>query len=262
MRPPVAPVPAPAELAPAGVGLLARARRLWRSTGKASAAIDASPAIGDLLPAEVAAPEAAATPLDAQAREEWSRWGRAVAGDVGCADALVRELGRSGLRLAQQMLRSREAAEDTVQEALLRLWRCPPQDRGTARLSTWFATVVLNLCRDRLAQDRREPSTDPELLDAWQDGAAPEGVLAPWSADSTPEPGRHLEQRQQDQRVADAIAALPPRQRMAVALWAYADAPVAEIARALDIETNAAHQLLHRAKSALRHTLSTARQPE
>ena len=39
---------------------------------------------------------------------------------------------------------------------------------------------------------------------------------------------------------------------MALAMWAYADASVPEIARALELDANAAHQLLHRAKLALR----------
>jgi RNA polymerase sigma-70 factor, ECF subfamily len=38
-------------------------------------------------------------------------------------------------------------------------------------------------------------------------------------------------------------------------MWAYADADVATIARSLQIDSNAAHQLLHRAKTALRQLL-------
>ncbi len=41
-------------------------------------------------------------------------------------------------------------------------------------------------------------------------------------------------------------------------MWAYADAGVPDIARALDIDPNAAHQLLHRAKQALRMQLEGA----
>ena len=49
-----------------------------------------------------------------------------------------------------------------------------------------------------------------------------------------------------------ALKRLPTRQRMAIVMWAYADASAADIAHALDIDPNAAHQLLHRAKLALR----------
>ena len=51
------------------------------------------------------------------------------------------------------------------------------------------------------------------------------------------------------------MARLSPRQRMALAMWAYADADLAAIARALELDANAAHQLLHRAKAALRQHL-------
>jgi RNA polymerase sigma-70 factor (ECF subfamily) len=38
-------------------------------------------------------------------------------------------------------------------------------------------------------------------------------------------------------------------------MWAYADASVIDIARALELDPNAAHQLLHRAKLTLRSHL-------
>ena len=56
-------------------------------------------------------------------------------------------------------------------------------------------------------------------------------------------------------RLQAAMARLPARQRMALAMWAYADADVADIARSMELERNAAHQLLHRAKAALRQQL-------
>src|SRR5262245_48182106 len=49
------------------------------------------------------------------------------------------------------------AAEDLVQEAFLRAYRAAPKYEPTAKFSTWFYTVVTNLClnykRDR-ARDR------------------------------------------------------------------------------------------------------------
>ena len=52
-----------------------------------------------------------------------------------------------------------------------------------------------------------------------------------------------------------AMSSLLPRQRLALAMWAYADSDIADIARTMEIETNAAHQLLHRAKISLRKAL-------
>ena len=252
-------------------GLLARCRRVLGRSSATSPSLapgDALPVKADSAgrPAELAAtdpPTASDVPDRAPVdnRDDWAAWARAVAGDAASAAALMRSLGRLGVRLAQPLLQSSAAAEDAVQEALLRLWRSPPQDRGTARLSSYFATIVLNVCRDQWAQSRRESSTDPELINAWQDGAAPEGVGSPWSDAAPQDPGAQMDARNTAHQLAEAVASLPPRQRLAISLWAYADASTADIARALELDPNATHQLLHRAKQALRQRLAGASLP-
>ena len=69
------------------------------------------------------------------------------------------------------------------------------------------------------------------------------------SADLMPEGA--YEQKQSDLAIQDALQKLNIRQRMAVSMWAYQDASAEDIAKVLDIEVNAAYQLLHRAKSSL-----------
>ena len=59
----------------------------------------------------------------------------------------------------------------------------------------------------------------------------------------------------ESQRQALLPVLMDGTQRMALAMWAYADADVADIARSMELERNAAHQLLHRAKAALRQQL-------
>ena len=173
--------------------------------------------------------------------DQWALWQAACAGDQASASALVRRLTPQAYALAMQLLGRREDAEDMVQEAFLRLWRARPSDAHGAALATYFNTIVINRCKSWLTR-RRELSIDPEqlleLADAGQD-AEPPGALAPLSAAT----------------LAAAMARLSPRQRMALAMWAYADADVPAIARALELDANAAHQLLHRAKTALRQHL-------
>jgi RNA polymerase sigma-70 factor (ECF subfamily) len=169
----------------------------------------------------------------------WALWRQATGGDPGAAHALVGWLTPAALALARQMLGRLEDAEDVVQESFLRLWSAQADDTHGAQLSTYFHTIVLNRCRTHLLRTR-ELSLDPADL-------------------------AELHERQQmahDQPVAidaagvqAALHALPARQRMALAMWAYADADVADIGRALEIDTNAAHQLLFRAKRSLRNAL-------
>jgi RNA polymerase sigma-70 factor (ECF subfamily) len=175
---------------------------------------------------------------------DWALWRAACAGDAASATRLVHDMTPQAYGLAIQMLGRREDAQDAVQDAFMRLWRSRPSDSHGARLATYFNTIVLNCCRTQLTR-RREQATEQEALtelhDAWQ--------LRDAAADPEP-PGPDGPARQQ--RLQRGLQRLPARQRMAIAMWTYADASVPEIARALDIDPNAAHQLLHRAKLALR----------
>ena len=175
---------------------------------------------------------------------DWALWRAACAGNPRSAQRLVRELTPSAYGLALQLLRRTEDAEDAVQEAFLRLWRSDPSDTRGATLSTYFNTIVINRCRTQLMA-RREDATDPEALaDLHDANQASAGTVDDQDGPACfSGPGSALQR---------GLGRLPVRQRMAIVMWAYADAGVPDIARALDIDPNAAHQLLHRAKQALR----------
>lgn len=175
---------------------------------------------------------------------DWALWHKACAGHAPSATELVQALAPQAHGLAMQMLRKTEDAQDVVQESFLRLWSSQPSDAMGAQLATYFHTIVLNRCRTHLTR-RREFGTEDDALqqiaeDQQRDDASHDTELPRASA----------------AQLQRAMASLRPRQRMALGMWAYADADVADIARALEIEVNAAHQLLHRAKLALRAALS------
>lgn len=176
-------------------------------------------------------PSASPAPPDA-----WALWRAASGGDEASAAALVRQLTPAALALARRMLGRPEDAEDAVQDAFVRLWRSRAADGHGAQLSTYFHTIVLNRCRSVLSGRREWAMDDAELTALQEAEASHTPAVSPTDA----------------ARLADALQRLPPRQRLALAMWAYADAPVGEIARALEIDANAAHQLLHRAKRTLR----------
>jgi RNA polymerase sigma-70 factor, ECF subfamily len=174
---------------------------------------------------------------------DWAVWHAACQGHEPSAMRLVRQLTPQAMGLARQLLRRHEDAEDVVQESFLRLWGAQASETRGATLATYFNTIVINRCKTWLVR-RRELSTDPEQLAGWIDAAPlPDSADGP-AGDAIDAP-----------RLRAAMQVLPARQRMALAMWAYADADVAQIARSLELDTNAAHQLLHRAKIALRRHL-------
>lgn len=180
-----------------------------------------------------------------QAGEDWALWRRACEGEAVAATELVRRLTPQARGLALQLLRRSEDAEDAVQESFLRLWGSRPSDARGASLATFFNTIVINRCKTSLGR-RQELATEHELLTAIADAQ---------QQPIEPDPVRSAGE------LAEAMQRLPARQRMALAMWAYADASVAEIAATLDLEANAAHQLLHRAKLALRQQLQKGESP-
>lgn len=187
---------------------------------------------------------------DAAHGHDWRLWAEARAGRAGSAQALVKLLTPQAYGLAMQLLGRAEDAEDAVQEAFMRLWRSSPTDDHGAKLSTYFNTIVINRCRSALVA-RREQPTDPDDLVEMLDQPGQD------AGNSPAEPGPSGAAI--SARLEAALRRLPTRQRMAVVMWAYADATVADVARSLDIEPNAAHQLLHRAKAALRTQLERGR---
>jgi RNA polymerase sigma-70 factor (ECF subfamily) len=105
--------------------------------------------------------------------------------------------------------------------------------------------LVARLCLDRLR------ALDPVRFDSdLADGLA--GI------DPAADPVQALSQGEQVSQVQRAVQALAPRQRMAIGLWVYHDFTVAEIADAMQMERNAADQLLHRAKARLKKILEPA----
>ena len=175
--------------------------------------------------------------------DDWPLWHRACAGHAPSATALVRRLTPQAQGLAMQILHRTEDAQDMVQESFLRLWTSRPSDAMGTRLATYFNTIVINRCKTHLTR-HRELNVGDDVLQGIADQQQSErlGPSDPWPDISAGQ-------------IERAMARIPPRQRMALAMWAYADADAAQIARALEIEVNAAHQLLHRAKCALRDVL-------
>lgn len=179
-------------------------------------------------------------PLSASRDAGWALWRRACGGDEGSATVLVRQLTPQAMGLARQLLQRQEDAEDVVQESFLRLWSARPDDARGATLATYFNTIVINRSKTWLTR-RRELATAPEDLHERADAQQAEAIHTAWDVGAL-----------DAQRLQDCMHRLPPRQRMALAMWAYADADAAEIGRALGLDSNAAHQLLHRARQALR----------
>lgn len=161
----------------------------------------------------------------------------AVEGNEAATSEIVELLSNDGIRQAWRYLGSLEDAEDIVQESFMKLWQSYRDFKGDAKLKTYFYTIVQRACFDQLKKNRQ----------AWDHGDFDfDTIVDQNSTDRT--------QTSDDaQRLMQAIHQLPPKQRIAIILWAYYDNTAEEIGLKLEMSKNAVDQLLHRAKASLRH---------
>ena len=128
---------------------------------------------------------------------------------------------------------SRPAAEDAVQEALLRAWERSEKGDEIDSLEAWVTTVALNLARSGLRRLRSERRARSRL--------ARSAVAEPPAADRID--------------VDRALAALPRRQREVAVLRYYLQLSTAEVASALELEEGTVKSTLFRARAALARSL-------
>lgn len=164
-------------------------------------------------------------------------------GDALAFSHLVARHAPRLVALVTRVLGERAAAEDVVQEVFVRAWTHAPLWRrsGSERASyaAWLARVGVNLAIDH--RRRRRPTAPLDAVSEPSDPAAtPDAVLL---------------DRERAAHLRTAIAALPDRQRMAIALAYDADLSNAAAASAMDISVGAYELLLVRARRTLRAAL-------
>ena len=76
------------------------------------------------------------------------------------ARSIERMAGTAGL-----VLRDRDAADDAVQEALVRAWRDLPGLRDPDRFEAWLYRIVVRACHDQLRRRRRERLSHQKALE-------------------------------------------------------------------------------------------------
>jgi RNA polymerase sigma-70 factor (ECF subfamily) len=141
-----------------------------------------------------------------------------VAGDRAAFEELVLRHERRVLMTAWRLLGSKEDAQDAAQEVFLRLFRHLRRVDPKRPLLPWLYRMTVNVCHDLNRKRRRETDVDVEEVD----------TLSP-SADPEQESSRAEQMR----LVAEALKALPEKERTAVVLRDLEGLTTAEVAGVL-----------------------------
>jgi RNA polymerase sigma-70 factor (ECF subfamily) len=159
-------------------------------------------------------------------------------GDTAGMDALVAAHQQRALRIAYQITRDSQAAEDVVADAFLAVFQQKPQDPGRP-FKPWFLRIVVN----RAISFSRRRSRFRRVL----------GLLS--RATEISDPVQLVETNEQTRTVMAALDRLPINERAALSLRYLEDLDERSIAEILGWPLGTVKTRLHRGRNHLRQQL-------
>ena len=131
--------------------------------------------------------------------------------------------GKFVYRLALQILKNSQEAEDLTQEIFLALWRSNSYNPARGSLSSFLTTMTRSRAIDKL----RSRGRNLKFLDSWR-----QNLPSEISSDS---PFEHVALGERSQQLHSALGQLSPDQRQVLEMAYYEGLSLSEIAQKLDI---------------------------
>ncbi len=168
-------------------------------------------------------------------------------GDERSFALLFDRYARAMVNFAYRYVGERGRAEELAQDIFLKVFKSAPAWEPKAKVKTWLFRIATNHCLNELRRGRYK--SEHASLDAGGDDAAPARQFA------SPEGGRPdaaLEGRDLEKALAEALAALPERERAAFTLCRFEGMAYKDIADTLGMSpSQVAKHLLSSAKQRL-----------
>jgi RNA polymerase sigma-70 factor (ECF subfamily) len=172
---------------------------------------------------------------------------RCLQGHVEAFGELVRRYQDRLYNALFRFLGNPEDARDVAQEAFLSAFRNLKKFRGRSQFFTWLYRIALNHALDL----KRRAKTSRALPEA-EDSAHPN---EPPDRSVSASPDWHLQRREEDERLQQALAKLSSEYRLVLILRDMDELSYEEIAEVLDIPIGTVRSRLHRARLELRRLL-------
>ncbi len=204
----------------------------------------ASPAPSGKPPAE----QADARPVDHDA-ERMLAFQR---GDVASFEELVHNNQGKVFSIVMRFVHNEATAEDLVQEVFIRVFRTAARYEPRARFSTWLYRVAVNVSLNALRSRAKLQTVSLDVVSETTGEEFHRGLADP----AIDLPHETLGSSELGVRVAEAIDALPEKQRAAVVLSRYERLCYEEISHVLGCSVMAVKSLLSRARCNLRDHLA------
>lgn len=171
-------------------------------------------------------------------------------GDVAAFEELVRRHDKKLLRIARQVTRSLEDAQDVVQETFLKVFERLHQFQRTSKFSTWLVRIAVNQALMKLRKKRFAQELPLEY-----EGSEGESLpidVTDWS----PDPERLYSRSELHEILRKALEKLSPSLRIVFILRDVEGLSLDETTAVLRLQPSAVKARLYRARLQLRESLS------
>jgi len=172
-----------------------------------------------------------------------------ASGDLSAFEELVRRYDAKLLRIAQQVTRNLEDAQEAVQETFLKAYQKLHQFQRNSKFSTWLTRITLNESFMKLRKGRfNEMSLELE---------SPDGDHLPLDlADWSPNPEQMCSRSELREILQTALETLPQSLRVVFVLRDIEEFSIKDTAEILNLHETAVKARLFRARLQLRERLS------
>ena len=202
------------------------------------------------------------------AAEEAELLARLRAGDEGAFESLVEAYHGTMMSVARNYVKTRDVAEEVVQEAWLGVLKGIDRFEGRSSLKTWVLRILVNTALTRGGREARSvpfsslapaeaegdaPAVEPERFRP--PGEAFAGHWAGSPGDWSSLPAERLEGRETIDIVKAAVEELPEAQRTVITMRDIAGCTAEEVCDTLEVSIGNQRVLLHRARSHVRAAL-------
>jgi RNA polymerase sigma-70 factor (family 1) len=163
-------------------------------------------------------------------------------GDQKALELLFKKYYAQLVRFAKEILHSKDQAEDMVQEVFVKIWDKRESINIHTQIKSYLFVAVKNHCFNQLKVNERK---------YWMDETMEDDIRI-----STPDSSAVIDAKQLDQKIKDAIEALPPKCGLIFKMSRFEEKSYKEIAEALELSVKTVENQMGKALSIMRSSLS------
>lgn len=176
---------------------------------------------------------------------------RVKEGDCDAFEMLVEKYKQPLMNFVYRTLPDATEAEDLAQHVFLQVFKSAARYEVSAKFSTWLFTIARNLCLNEIRRRSRHPADSLDET-ASEDDEQPRRQAVDVKTFAPPE---SLLQSELEDKIEEAVAALPENQRTAILLCRGDEHSYEEIAGILGVSVSATKSLIHRGRETLKELL-------